>query len=122
MSTNRTTENFLKALESYNPPTPSPVIWRLYYDQETGVIFDLTTNDMGGDFIEISRSEADQNPHMDPYARVIGGELIYLERKKISTNHIHVKKLQKHDQGDIVTDDYNMLLLNKLGRNRWRYV
>lgn len=121
MSTNNTTENFFKALEQYKTPIPEPVIWRLCYDKETGVIFDLTTEKVDCDYIEISRSDADLYPHRDPYARVIDRELIYLERKKPLTDHIHKLKLKKHSNGNIVTDEFNMLLLNKAGKNRWRY-
>lgn len=119
MNMNKTTKNFLKALENYNPPETVAVVWKLCYDKETGVILDLTTEETVLAYIEISRLEADQNPHLNPYARVVDGELIYLEHRKIITDHIHNLKVHKHKDGKIVSDDYNMLLLNNQGKNRW---
>lgn len=121
MNMNKTTENFLKALENYNTPETAPVIWRLCYDKETGVILDLTTEQTDLDYIEISRAEADKNPQHNPYARVVDKELVYLEYKKIKTNHIHTVGVHRKNNGKVATDSYNMLLLNSQGKNRWYY-
>lgn len=121
MNTNNTTENFFKALEQYQPPNTEPVVWKLCYDRETGVILELTTEKTDLDYIEITRETADTNPHLNPYARVINEELIYLERKKTSTETIHKLGVKPDSLGDIATDSYNMLLLDTKGQHRWYY-
>jgi len=118
---NKTTENFFKALERYTPPVTEPVIWKLCYDNDTGIVTELTTEDTEYPYIEISREEADTNPQLNPYARVINRELIYLDKKRISVDHVYNLKVYADPDGNVVTDEYNMLLLNKHGTRRWGY-
>lgn len=120
MNMNKTTENFLTAISQYKPPTPTPVVWRLCYEPTTGLIIGLTTENTELNYIEISRDEADQNPQHDPYARVIDGELIYI-RKQAKNKYVHKIGVYKNKNGKVVSDAYNMLLLNKHGPNRWYY-
>jgi hypothetical protein len=65
---NDTTENFIKALQQYKTPEPKPVIWKLYYNVQTGIPVDLTTEDLEIDsnditYIVVSREVAETYPH-----------------------------------------------------------
>jgi hypothetical protein len=123
---NKTTENLWEALRNYVPPVTPPVIFRLFYNIETGKPLDLTTEDREFDsttvnWIEISRSEADTYPHQDPSVSVINGKLI----RKITAVHTEEQPnrltVTLDCNGDVATDDYSMLIINSTGKKRWKY-
>jgi hypothetical protein len=118
---NETTTNFLLALREYIPPTIVPVVYRLVYNPKTGIPIVVTTEPTTDSYIEISRDEADQMPHLDPRVRVEHGKLVRHIKQIISTEIIHTLAVTKDPTGHIVTDDYNMLIINKQGTNRWNY-
>lgn len=49
---NKTTENFWKAFNDWNPGTPTPVFYRLYYDEQ-GRPITWTMEDLPGNYIDI---------------------------------------------------------------------
>lgn len=118
---NKTTENLWRALENYVPPKTKPVVYKLVYDPATGKPLDVTTTETDQPYIEITRKEADTYPHQDPRVSVVDGKIVR-----------RIKKLQSHEipnrlqvvadtNGDIATDDYNMLIINSSSNNRWKY-
>lgn len=119
---NKTTENLWKALEQYTPPETKPLVWKLVYDPDSGKPLDVTTEDINGTYIEISRREAETYPHQDPRVSVVDGKLS--RRVKRIKSHEIPYKLQvfPDDKGNIATDPYNMLLINNNNENnRWKY-
>ena len=118
---NKTTENLLQALKNYVPPETKPVIWKLIYDPETGKTVNLTTEETDLPHIIITREEADTYPHQDPRVSVIDGKMVR-KIKKLQFHEIPYRlQLFPDNNGNIVTDDYNMLIINNNGTNRWRY-
>lgn len=123
---NETTENFLKALQQYKTPEAKPVVWKLYYNIKTGIPVDLTTDDLeisDNDivYIVVSREIADTYPHLNPRTRIVDGKITRIQ-KTVSPEHVPYKiRVVPEPQGNIVTDDYNMLIINKAGKNRWAH-
>lgn len=124
---NKTTENLWKALAEYKPPKTEPVIWKLVYNVIDGKPIDLTTENFTNNkqdisYIEISREQADQHPHLNPRARVVDKKITYLEISK-SKKVEQAKKITviPDENGNIVTDDYSMLLINSEGNHRWSH-
>lgn len=117
---NKTTENLLQALKNYVPPETKPVVWKLIYDPETGKTVNLTTEETDLPHIIITREEADTYPHQDPRVSVVDGKLVRAVKR------LHLQEIPNKLQvvadvnGDIVTDDYNMLIINNNGTNKWK--
>jgi hypothetical protein len=118
---NKTTENLWRALENYVPPDTPSVIYRLIYDLDTGKPLNVITSETDLQHIVITKEEADTYPHQDPRVRVVNNKIVK-----------HIKKLQSQEipntlkvfidvKGHIATDDYNMLIINNSGNNRWNY-
>jgi len=118
---NKTTENLISVLKSYNPPETVTVIYRLVYDVETGKPVAVTTDPTDQPHINISQEEASAQPQLDPRVRVENGKLVRHLKRLESIDRPNVLKLISSSDGNIVTDDYNMLIINSKGNNRWRY-
>lgn len=118
---NKTTENFLKALRDYRPPEIKKIVWKLAYNTNNGKPLFVTTEDTDVAYIEITRDEAETYPHQDPRVTVVDGK-IHRAIKKISADEIPNKLAVVSDRnGNIATDDYNMLIITNKGSNRWKY-
>lgn len=118
---NKTTENFLKALQEYQPPEIKKVVWKLAYNPETGKPLFVTTEETDNAYIEITRNEAETYPHQDPRVTVVDGK-IHRTVKKVSPDETpNNLKVFPDKKGNIATDDYNMLIINNEGSNRWKY-
>lgn len=118
---NETTENLWQALKNYTPPETKPVIWKLIYDTNTGKPLNLVTGDTDQPYIEITREEADTYPHQDPRVSVIDGKIVRTIKKTQLKEIPNRLQVVLDNNGDIATDNYNMLLINSSGKNRWRY-
>lgn len=118
---NKTTKNYLKALANYTPPECKPTIWRLVYDPESGKAIDLIVTETDLPNIVVSRNEADTYPHLDPRVRVVNGKITRLIKKMPEGEISNNKCVKLAPNGNIATDDYNMLIINKLGNKRWTY-
>lgn len=118
---NKTTENLIQALKKYKPPETATVTYRLVYDVETGKPITVTTEPTDHAYIEISRQEADTQPQFDPRVRVENGQLIRHVKRLVLTEQPNKLTVLLDSDGDIATDDYNMLIINSSGTNRWRY-
>lgn len=124
---NKTTENFLEALRNYTPPKTIPVVWKLVYNKTTGIPIKTTTEPLDQleddvSYIEITRKIADQHPHLNPRIRVKNNEIIELSpRETIKTDEPKRITVYSSDNGNIITDDYSMLIINHNGNNKWSH-
>lgn len=123
---NKTTENLWQALREYSPPETKPVIFRLFYNVKTGKPVELTTenketNSVDIDWIEISRAEANTYPHQDPRVSVVDGKIHRAIKKITALDEPNRLRVKQNSNGNIATDDYNMLIINRAGKNRWKY-
>ena len=117
---NETTENFFKVYDNWKPVDPPEVVFRLVYDEKTSKALDLTIHETDLTHIIITRNEANQYPHLDPRAYVVDGKLEW-KIKKINTNEQpNTLLVSASDNGDIVTD-YNMLIIDNNGNQRWTH-
>ena len=117
---NKTTENLWQALENYKPPETKPVIWKLVYDPDTGKPLNVITEETDQPYIEITRKEADTYPHQDPRVTVVDGKIVRAVKKLQLQEIPNRLQVVLNDNGDIVTDDYNMLIINNRGKNKWK--
>jgi len=119
---NKTTENFLKAIQSSNEVSKVNLIYKLVYDPESGKILDTTIEDLDHDnWIEITLEQNNQQLHLNPSYSVVDGKLYQAKKSIISQETPNRKLLRTDSQGNIATDPYNMLLINSTGSKRWTY-
>lgn len=118
---NKTTENLISALKEYKPPKTVTVIYRLVYDVDTGKPICITTEPTDQPYIEISQEDASAQPHLDPRVRVENNKIIRQVKSLIHKEEPNKLRVKQDSSGNIVTDDYNMLIINNNGNNRWRY-
>lgn len=118
---NKTTENLINALKNYTPIETVAVVYRLTYDEKTGKPIAVTTEPTDHPYIKISREEADTQPHLDPRVRVENGKLVRHVKRLTSTEEPNRLSVKLDPAGNIATDDYNMLIINSTGNNRWQY-
>lgn len=118
---NETTKNLWRALENYTPPETKPLVWRLVYDPVTGKPLNVITDETNRPYIEITRAEADTYPHQDPRVSVVDGKIVRNIKRLQSQEIPYRLQIVSDENGDVATDDYNMLIINSNGKNRWRY-
>ena len=118
---NKTTENLITALENYTPPETLLTTYRLIYDSVTGKPIAVTTDITDKPNIEISCEEASAQPHLDPRLKVENGKLVKTTKRLATTEEPNRLTVMPSNNGDIVTDDYSMLIINNNGINRWNY-
>ena len=58
---NETTANFIEAIRNYKPIEIKPVILKMIYDAETGIVEGVTGEDTDKPWIEITREQYDSN-------------------------------------------------------------
>ena len=75
VNTNETTENFLKAMQSFRWPEPVKVFYRLYHDDKGQPLF-YTMEDLPGAYIEVDQSTYVTASHS---VKVANGRLIHIE-------------------------------------------
>lgn len=113
MSTNQTTENFLKVMEEFQWPNPLPVSYRLYHDDQGRPLF-YTMEDLPGTYIEI-----DQQTYVTASysVKIIGGKLIVIESKS------RVKKLRPSQTDGVCCDprDICVIVDNDQQNQRWSF-
>ena len=119
---NKTTENLVSALKEYVPPETVKVTYRLIYNIETGKPISVTTELTDQPYIEISQEEASNQPQLDPRIRIENGKLVRHIKRLNESEKPNCLGVALDNTGNIVTDDYNMLIINNNGTNRWKYV
>ena len=118
---NKTTENFFKVYNNWDPTIPPPpVIFRLIYDQKTGKATALTSQETEQIHIVITREQANRYPHQDPRAYVVDGKLEWKTKKLNITEQPNKLAVNEHADVAIITD-YNMLIIDNNGNQRWTY-
>lgn len=117
---NETTDNFFEIYDHWEPSNPPMVIFRLIYDEKTGKAIDLVVNETDKMHIVITREQADLYPHLDPRAYVVNGKLQW-KIKKLNINEQPNQLLVKEDSAGQTITDYNMLIINNNGNQRWTY-
>ena len=118
---NKTTENFLAAISSYQPPKVVVPTYRLIYDPATGKPTSVTTEDTDQPWIAITREQADAQPQLDSRARVENGRLVIRVKTQICVEEPNQLRVRADGNGNIATDDYSMLIISSKGKNRWTY-
>ena len=118
---NKTTENFFQALKDYVPPEPKKIEFKLTYDKETLRPIGLTIDDTDLPYIILSLDEANTQPHLDPRVEIVDGKLVRHIKKINTDKQPNTKKVFPNYNGNIVTDEFNMLIINSKGSNRWNY-
>lgn len=117
---NETTDNFFKVYDNWKPVDPPGVVFRLIYDEKTGKVIDLTSEETDRAHILITRKQADLYPHLDPRAYVIEGKLEWKIKKLNITEQPNKLSVTADSNGQIITD-YNMLIIDNNGNQRWTY-
>jgi len=117
---NKTTNNFFDVYDNWKPSDPAEVVFRLIYSKKTGKALDVTIQDTDKLHIVISRKEADRYPHLDPRAYVIDGKLEWKIKKLNITEQPNKLSIIEDVNGKIITD-YNMLIIDNNGNQRWTY-
>lgn len=119
---NKTTENFLAAINHYQEPAVDAVVYKLVYNIDNGKPLYVTTDEVDLPWVEISREFADTQPQLDPRVTVRDGTVV-VEIKKIKPTEEPGKLLVVGNPlGNIATDEYNMLIINNSGPNRWNFI
>jgi hypothetical protein len=118
---NKTTENLEQALRNYTAPNTEQTVYRLTYNKDTGKPIAVTTEPTDQPYIEISRELANTQPQLDPRYKVIDGALIKQVKKIVASEEPNTLAVKLSESGNIATDDYNMLIIDKAGKNRWSY-
>lgn len=118
---NKTTENLIKALQEYVAPTPEKIIRKLVYNAQTGKPINVTIGETSLPYIVITKEEEDTYPHQDPRVTVVDGK-IHRAVKKVTNEQTPMSiRVVASVNGNIATDDYNMLIINSTGKNRWNH-
>ena len=117
---NKTTENLVQAFKNYTAPKTVQTVYRLTYNKDTGKPIAVTTDLVDHPYVEISRELADTQPQLDPRYKVIDGVLVKQTKKILATEEPNTLAVKVSDSGDIATDDYNMLIINSNGKNKWK--
>jgi hypothetical protein len=100
--------NFFKALEEFTPPVVEQLEYRIYYDIETGKPYSLSTEQLKGDYIVVSKEQF---------------ESVILSRIRIRDNKIkyidfqpkNVLKLQCDTDGEFTTITNDMMIVSTTG-------
>lgn len=119
---NKTTENFLIAINNYSEPEVKPTVYKLMYDINTGKPLGVTTDNTDLPWIEISREFADTQPQLDPRVIVKDGTVVIQTKSLVTVDEPGRILVVKDPNGNIATDDYNMLIINNLATNRWNLI
>lgn len=119
---NKTTENLLTAISNYSEPVAATVVYKLVYDSNTGKPLSVTTDNVDLPWVEISREFADTQPQLDPRVTVKDGKVVIRTKPLVTVDEPGKILVVKQPTGNIATDDYNMLIINTLGTNRWNFI
>jgi len=57
----------------------------------------------------------------NPRTRVVDGEIVKIQKRPNPEHIAYSLKIYPDPDGNIVTDDYNMLIINNTGNNRWKH-
>lgn len=100
---NETTKNLLIALEKYKFEEPKPVVIKLVYDKETGLIEGITTEETDKPWLPVTQEEYTFGI---PYKalRVVDGKLVPIPK-------VYTKKLPLVDGERWFTTKENMLIM-----------
>lgn len=104
---NETTKNFLIALSEYNPPVCKPVIIKLVYDADTGIVENIEFGDTDKPYVEISREQYEAGVHFRRL-RVVNGKLEGIPK-------IRIKKLALVDGNTWHTTNNMLIMGNERG-------
>ena len=118
---NKTTENLVQAFKNYTAPKTVQTVYRLTYNKDTGKPIAVITEPTDHPYVEISRELADTQPQLDPRYKVVDGVLVKQVKKIVASEEPNTLTVKLSDSGNIATDDYNMLIINKAGKNRWSH-
>lgn len=119
---NKTTENLLAAISNYSEPVVATVVYKLVYDRTSGKPLSVTTDDVNLPWVEISREFADTQPQLDPRVTVKDGKVVIQTKPLVIVDEPGKILVVNEPNGNIATDDYNMLIINTLGTNRWNFI
>lgn len=119
---NKTTENLLAAISNYSEPVVATVVYKLVYDRTSGKPQSVTTDNVDLPWVEISREFADTQPQLDPRVTVKDGKVVIQTKPIVTVDEPGKILVVKEPNGNIATDDYNMLIINTLGTNRWNFI
>lgn len=100
---NETTLNLIKALKEYTPAEIKPIIIKLIYDKETGIVNGFTMEDTDEPWIEISKEQFDAGIHYKKL-RVVNNKL-----EEIIVDN--PKKLLLESGNKWYTKEENMLIM-----------
>jgi hypothetical protein len=106
---NETTKNLLIALENYKVEQPKPIVIKLIYDKDTGLIEGITTEETNKPWLPVTKEEYNAGI---PYKalKVINGKLIPMPK-------IHFKLLPLIKGNRWFTTKENMLIIGN--ENGW---
>lgn len=104
---NETTKNLLIALRDYKPPECKPVIIKLIYDAETGIVENIEFGDTDKPYVEITREQYEAGLHYR-HSRVVNGKLEPIPR-------IRLKQLALVEGSTWYTNDNMLIIGNKRG-------
>lgn len=119
---NKTTENFLKAIQSNSKVSKVNLVYKLIYDPESGKLLNTTVEDIDhNNWIEITLEQNNQQLHLNPNYSIVDGKIYQSKKSVVNQEEPNRKSLYADSQGNIATDSYNMLLINSTGSKRWTY-
>lgn len=104
---NETTKNFLLALSEYTPPISKPVVIKLVYNADTGIVENIEFGNTDKPYVEISREQYEAGIHFQQW-RVVNGKLESIPR-------VRTKKLALVNGNTWYTTNNMLIIGNERG-------